>query len=548
MIRTADHPASSPRPTTDCDYDVIVVGGSIAGGGTAIALLRKDPSLKVLVVERQEQFQRRVGESTVELSTYFLTRVLGLTRHLIENHIVKQGFRYWFTNPSAQTMGCCTEMGGRYLTRVGSYQVDRAVLDEEILRRAQALGAEVWRPASVKSIQLNEGGPQELVIKRGDESPRSLTARWVVDASGRQAMIARQRGEIESVPGHPTASVWARFRNTLDFDSPQLVEEIPALGNHFYGTRHTATNHIMGDGWWAWVIPLRDGQTSVGVVWDQRIFHWPREAGGSLGEQLRAVLNTHPVGRKLLADAEMVDGDVHIRRNLPYFTKTPAGDGFILVGDALGFIDPFYSMGLDNLTMTCLSGIELIVAERRGEPFDQKLAKHNDTFTKSIRNWYQGIFQDKYLYMGDFELMKVAFLVEIGLYYFGLIAPPYQRGRKTILDGMFYSPAAQPFFWFMRWVNRRLAAIAAVRRQRGTFGRRNVGQRMLIPGFAFDISIAKATGKALWALLKLEIRDGWRNWNPKRDAYGSIVPATNAPETQSLTPTPPDAALPAAAS
>ncbi|MEO1236280.1 MAG: NAD(P)/FAD-dependent oxidoreductase [Planctomycetota bacterium] len=519
------------------EFDVAVIGGSIAGGATALQLLRGRQGLKVLVVERQAEFGRRVGESTVELSTFFLTRVLGLTRHLNERHVVKQGFRYWFTNAEASDMGACTEMGGRYLTRIGSYQVDRVELDAEVLRRVESAGGEVWRPASVRSVELEEGGTQRLTVRMDDGEERAVAARWVVDASGRQAVVARQRGEVEPIEGHPTAAVWARWKGTLDFDGAELIERYPALGRGFFGTRHTATNHIVGDGWWAWVIPLKGGHTSVGVTWDQRLFRWPREQGGTLGEQLRAVLETHPTGRELLADAELVESDVHVRRNLPYRCKTPIGDGFLLVGDAAGFIDPFYSMGLDYLAMTSISGTGVILAERvaaaEAEPgldaatmpntaWRQQLERHRRIVDRSLPRWYEGIFRDKYVYMGDYELMRVAFLVDISLYYFGLVMPPYKRGRGTVCDGMFAVPAAWPFYVFMSWVNRRLAAIGASRRRRGTFGRRNAGRRMLVPGFAFDVSIPKGVVKALGAMLWLELVEGWRCWRPRRASDGSL--------------------------
>lgn len=546
------------------DFDVVVIGGSIAGSATALQLLHGAASgcacgkgagcacgalgraLKVLVIERQETLGRRVGESTVELSTYFLTRVLGLTRHLNERHTVKQGFRYWFNPGIGQQgsgiagerdggmqgenaglgMGDCTEMGGRYLSRVGSFQVDRAVLDAEVLGRVEALGGEVWRPGSVRSIELKESGTQRLTVKI-DGQERTVTTRWVVDASGRQAMVARQRGEVMPLEGHPTAAVWGRWKNTLDFDAPQTLQRFPGLAGKFYGTRHTATNHLMGDGWWAWVIPLKDGDTSIGITWDQRLFTWPRrsgaDAGGSLGDQLRSVLETHPVGRELIANAELIEGDVHVRRNLPYTCATPAGDGFLLVGDAAGFIDPFYSMGLDYLAMTSISGSALILNERRGICIKDQLAGHNATLSKTIPRWYQAIFRDKYVYMGDFELMRIAFLVDIALYYFGVVMQPYKRGRATIGDGMFATTPALPFYWFMRWVNRRLAAIGASRRQRGTFGRHNAQRRMLVPGFAFDFSIPKATAKALVSLFKLELTEGWRSWRPRRGADGSLL-------------------------
>src|SRR5438309_2635971 len=149
--------ASTP---SDGHYDVAIVGGALAGAATAILLLREQPELKILIVEKSSAFGRRVGEATVEVSGYFLGRVLGLTQHLNEAHLVKQGMRFWFYNSRATSLADCSEIGGRYLSRVPAYQVDRAVLDEEVLRRAQALGGEVWRGANVGKIQLVSGGQQ----------------------------------------------------------------------------------------------------------------------------------------------------------------------------------------------------------------------------------------------------------------------------------------------------------------------------------------------------------------------------------------------------
>ena len=77
-------------------FDVVVVGGAIAGSSTALLLRRWQPELSVLVLEKGTAFDWKVGESTVEISAYFLTRVLKLFDHLTREQIVKQGFRYWF--------------------------------------------------------------------------------------------------------------------------------------------------------------------------------------------------------------------------------------------------------------------------------------------------------------------------------------------------------------------------------------------------------------------------------------------------------------------
>ena len=77
-------------------WDVIILGGALAGASTALLLRRRNPRWRILIIEKSDRLGRRVGESTVETSAYFLGRVLGLTEHLNEKHLVKQGMRFWF--------------------------------------------------------------------------------------------------------------------------------------------------------------------------------------------------------------------------------------------------------------------------------------------------------------------------------------------------------------------------------------------------------------------------------------------------------------------
>src|ERR1700690_1478775 len=119
-------------------YDVVVIGGALSGAATATLLLRQNPGLRLLIVEKSARLTRRVGEATVEVSAYFMGRVLGMTQYLNESHLVKQGLRFWFENDEVKTLGEASELGGRYQVRLPSYQLDRATFDEEVLRRACA--------------------------------------------------------------------------------------------------------------------------------------------------------------------------------------------------------------------------------------------------------------------------------------------------------------------------------------------------------------------------------------------------------------------------
>src|SRR4029077_20677218 len=467
-------------------YDVVIMGGALSGGATATLLLRQNPGIRVLILEKSTKLSRRVGEATVEVSAYFMGRVLGLTQYLNESHLAKQGLRFWFTNDKVTTVAEASELGPLYQVRVPSYQLDRATFDEEVLRRAAVAGAHVVRPATITDVQLCSGKEQTVTYRDGDET-RTVRSRWIVDASGVAAILARKEGWWKSNTEHPTAAAWSRWKGVKDWDSRELAEKYPQWSRAVYATRNTATNHVIGDGWWSWWIPLKGGDVSVGVVLDQRLVNWPQD-GGSIGERLKAFLMKHPVAREILVDAEFDENDVHWRKNLAYYSTTFAGDGFVLVGDAAAFMDPFYSPGMDWISFTATSAAELITAQRRGEPMVQRIERYNRDFALSYRSWFESVYKDKYEYMGEWDLMSLAFRLDLELYYLGIVSQPFKLGVKALLSPPFTTSLSRPVFHLMRTYNRRFAQIARRRRRMSALGKANRGQRFLIKGFTLSRS------------------------------------------------------------
>jgi len=494
----------------DKHYDVVIIGGALSGSAAALLLLRQNPGIRVLIIEKSAHLSRRVGEATVEVSAYFLGHILGLTQYLNEAHLVKQGLRFWFSNGQVKSMDEASEIGAKYQVRFPSYQLDRAVFDEEVLRRAVAAGAALWRPAGVVQVQLAAGGEQILSVRR-DEKIETVSARWVIDASGVAAFLARKEGWWQTNAAHPTAAAWSRWKGVKDWDGLELASKYPQWASVVYGTRGTATNHINGDGWWSWWIPLKGGDISIGVVFDQRLVDWPQD-GGRLGERLKDFLMQHPVAREMLVDAQFDEADVHWRKNLAYYSTTFAGDGFVLVGDAAAFMDPFYSPGMDWISFTVSRAADLIGAERRREPLAGRIECHNLDFTTSYRFWFEALYKDKYEYIGEFDLMGLAFLLDLGFYYFGVVSQPFKYGEKAFLTPPFSMPVSRPFSALMRTYNRRFAKIARRRRRDNQLGKKNQGRRLLANGFHLGAGDIRILIKTLFKWAWLEVTEGWRSW------------------------------------
>ena len=262
------------------DYDVVIIGGAFSGAATALMLKRKRPEARVLIIEKTTAFDRKVGESTTEVSSCYMTRILGLTHYLGHHQLPKQGLRLWFSNRSDQPFDDCVEIGTRYQSRLPGFQVDRAKLDSHMLDLACRLGCDLWRPAKVTGFELNDDNGQTVnAVADGEE--RTAACRWIVDATGRAAMFARKLGHFRPNTEHPINAVWARFSGVKEWDSYEWRERFPDYANSCRTGREWATNHLFGRGWWVWIIPLQGGDVSAGIVYDSRIFKFPE--GPTLG-------------------------------------------------------------------------------------------------------------------------------------------------------------------------------------------------------------------------------------------------------------------------
>jgi flavin-dependent dehydrogenase len=475
---TSAVPAAAPVAT---DYDVVVIGGAFSGCAAAQLLRRVAPQARVLVVERQQRFGRKVGEATVETSGMFLTRVLGLYDYLVRNHLPKHGLRYWFSDRPGRRLEEISEVGPLKVSALPSFQLDRSKLDEHILATACAAGAELLRPAKVTQVEL--GWPQSRLVVETAAGRREVRTRWIVDGSGRQTFLARRLGLLEKVERHPTAAVWARWKNVADFDGPAITGDDPARPRltQLNAARRLATNHFCGYGYWCWAIPLGDGDMSVGLVYDRRLFRWPIE--GKLVERFKHFVTTQISGLdELLAPATMDEDDFLAYSYLPYRAKQYMDRGWALVGDAGAFMDPYYSPGLDHASMSVWATVSLIRRELAGELPETELAaaieRHNGHFFRSYDRWLDALYTNKYELMGDAELTAAAFVFDTGMYYLGVV-DANQRDIRELATPAF-GPDDLPTrlaAWCMAAFARRLVKLARFRRAVGTYGKRNLGWR-----------------------------------------------------------------------
>ena len=485
-------------------YDTVVMGGSLAGAATALMLKRRVPGMRILVIEKSEEFDRKVGESTSEVSACFLTRVLGLTNYLGHNQLPKQGLRMWFAKSTTENFTDCSEIGPKYQGRLPTFQLDRQKLDQHVLEESVKAGAELLRPAKIKKFDIAQTGSDyhQLEVEANGETQK-ISAKWLVDASGRVAMIGRKLGLLEPITEQPTAAIWGRFRGLKDWDSAEMKTENADFSDVCRTQRTWATNHLNGLGWWCWIIPLKGGDFSVGCVFDRRIFNLPE--GPNLGERLKAHLLTHPVGRMLFEQATPVSGDMKACSQLPFRQKRIAEENWCMVGDTAGFMDPMYSPGLDFISYSTTNAVDLISRAYQGENISSAVDAYNFRWQDNFTKWFNGVYKNKYYYIGDAELMSTAFILDVSLYFIGPVRQAYSNISDRYTSPPYGGLPGDIVACIMRTYNRRFSIIAKKRIAAGTYGRRNENWRELYPGFSPDGSVLKLMRRAFFRWLKMEI-------------------------------------------
>jgi flavin-dependent dehydrogenase len=500
------------------DYDVIIMGGAFSGAAAGMMLKRDHPDMRVLIVERTTHFDRKVGESTSEVAGCFLTRVLHQSSHLSGKHYQKHGLRMWFCKTPQDSVDDLTEIGPRFQARLATFQLDRSILDEHLLKEARDFGCELMRPATIKTITLSENeAPHTLEIMPQEGQMRTVTTKWIIDASGKAAVLAKKIGIQHSIGDeHPTSSVWCRFRNVNDLDSFKSRKMFPKLAAEAKCIRTTATNHLMGRGWWCWIIPLSDGSFSAGVTWDRRLYTLPE--GPSLAARLQAHLLNHPVGRLMFENAVPDEGDTFYYKNLGYHAEYIAGNRWVMVGDAAGFMDPLYSQGLDFCGFTVSAATDLVRKNLAGEDTQMITDYLNKAYPRSYRTWFEALYKDKYTYLGDAELMHAAFLMDLSTYFLGPVRGVYTNPAHEWKLMPYDGPIGAFFGRFMAFYNRRLVCIAQERVRKGIYGLKNHGH-FLAPRMSMspDTSAGRLLFDGIMVWLKAEIST-WMAPAPAKDA------------------------------
>ncbi len=405
--------------------DVIIAGGGLAGLSLARQLKNSRPELDILVVERNQfpvpEKTAKVGESTVEIGSRYLKKTLDMGDHFTKRHLRKHGLRCFFGEPQSD-FSQQDELGVSQLFGIPTYQIDRGAIENHLKESISQSGVQVIDGASIDELNISESQKRISIDHSG--SKESFESKWLIDAAGRQSLI-KNRLNLHQDSAHKGNALWFRIDAQIkldDWSSDQQWQDRTTDKN----TRWLSTNHLMGPGYWVWVIPLDNGATSIGIVMDDQAF-----ASGDFTtvNGAKAWLAKHqPRCADAIAGSKVLDYVV-INDYSHGCQQMFSDQGWGVSGESGVFADPFYSPGSDFIAFNNTFINRLICDDASGADirFQSRLFQSiNQSFFENTLSIYTG----QYGGFGDRRMMSLKLVWDYS-YYWGVLSLLFFREAIT---------------------------------------------------------------------------------------------------------------------
>jgi len=317
------------------ECDVLVIGGGPAGSTIATLLARQ--GRRVVLLEKDHHPRFHIGESLLP-GNVELFRKLGVLEQVDRIGMPKFGIE--FVPPDLDYCSYVDFSEGWDPSKGSAWQVRRSELDELLFRHAGKEGAVTLEGARVRQVDFDDTGATVQALL-DDGAERSWRARFVVDASGRDTLLASKFKCKSKNPDHNSTALFGHFRNARRLE----------------GRREGNISICWFEHGWFWFIPLADGTTSVGAVcWA----YYLKARDKPLKDYFYDTIALCPELHDRLKDATLVDDRVHATGNFSYSSTHATGERYLMVGDAFTFIDPMFSSGVFLAMQSAFDGAELV--------------------------------------------------------------------------------------------------------------------------------------------------------------------------------------------
>lgn len=358
------------------NYDVIVMGGGPAGSSVASILAREGRS--VVLFEKESFPRHHIGESLMT-DTYWTFQRMGLLEKLKASPFVRK-YSVQFANPQGRESRPFYFFEANHHESAVTWQVTRAVFDEMLINHAAEQGARVYQKTPVKQVLFEGERAVGVEVQMEDGTLRRFSARVVIDATGQNAILSNKFRWRLRDPKLKKAVLYSYFKGAMR--EPDLN-----------GGATLVLRTPPGSGGWFWYIPLENDITSVGVVANPE--YLVKGRGQDLAKIFHEEIEKCEACRRRVEGATRVD-KIYSIIDYSYRSKHCAGPGFMLIGDAYGFLDPIYSSGvLLALKMAELAADAIhdafkhddFSAERLGQ-FQPKLDQGIESMRKLVYAFY----------------------------------------------------------------------------------------------------------------------------------------------------------------
>lgn len=319
-----------------CDFVIVGSGpaGCLAGG------LLAAQGYEVVMLEKARFPRPHVGESLIP-HFWKYTDLLGASEAIEKEGFVRKAGGTVIWNGTIRRMSF-KDFG---YTRPALH-VERDRFDQILQEHAVAKGVQLITPALATHVEFgDEGERQRVHVRLGKEQEDAIIdCRYVIDTSGQSTFLAQQLGLREIDEQFRFFSVWGYFRNARYVAADGCAHDHGDLGR-CPPTTFVTSLPDMADWGWSWHIPLRDS-TSIGLVVPMTEMARFKASGLSWPQWLEQKCHATPVLQDLLVDAQLDQDNVGTIRDYSYRATRTAGPGYFLAGDAAGFVDPIFSVGI----------------------------------------------------------------------------------------------------------------------------------------------------------------------------------------------------------
>lgn len=412
-------------------YDVAICGSGLAGLTLARQLKLEMPNISIVLLDRLArplpQAAFKVGESTVEVGAFYLANILQLEDYLEENHLHKLGLRYFFGDakgPFHQR----PEVGLSQFHSPNSYQIDRGRLENDLRQLNIQAGVELLEKCSVKDIKLSSNQqPHQVIYSQGNNKDQTIFARWTVDSMGRRRFLQKKLNL--ATPHNPQFSaVWMRLKGRLDVSDFVPSSERQWHNRVPHNRRYYSANHLCGEGYWIWIIPLSSGYTSVGIVTNERVHSF--STYHTYEKAYRWLSQHEPVLASHLNCKQVVD--FHKIPQYSYSSQQVFSiDRWACAGVAGTFPDPFYSPGTDLIGFGNSLICQMVEQDLQGR-LSQTTVDHANRFLINYSDGVAANIHNAYHCFGNETVMVMKYIWDV-LSGWALSAP-------LMFNGLFLDP------------------------------------------------------------------------------------------------------------